>query len=104
MKPSQALLDMTQASNSGNLEAVRALLQAHPELEQMKPFYRGTTWLHSAAESGNIDLVEFWLQRGWDVNTNDPGCTPEDGAFIPLHCAKDAAMTRHLLSRGALVN
>src|ERR1041385_622193 len=104
MKPSKELLEMSQASADGDLDAVRALLKAHPELERMRPYHGGSTWLHSAAQSGNIALAEFWLRRGWDVNTNDPGCGPNDGLYTPLHFAKGVAMTRYLLSQGANAN
>src|SRR5215813_2848487 len=102
-KPTPELLAMSEAHNTGDINAARALLQAHPELERTAPL-RGGTWLHCAAESGSIALVELWLERGWDVNLNSPGGPADDGLFTALHMAKDAAMTRYLLSRGAFVN
>jgi hypothetical protein len=48
-------------------------------------------------------LIDFWLDRGWDVNHN-LHTSKSDGEATPLHYAKDAATTRHLLKRGARVN
>ena len=96
---------MYDAHERGDVDAVRKLLDAHPELEEMGPDDDMQTWLHVAAEKGHIPVAEFWLGRGYDVNLNLRGFSPEkDGLNTPLHFAKDAAMTRYLLSRGASVN
>src|SRR5215468_4236717 len=96
---------MYDAHERGDVDAVRKLLDAHPELEEMGPDDDMETWLHVAAEKGHISVAEFWLGRGYDVNLNLRRVSPEkDGVITPLHFAKDAAMTRFLLCRGALVN
>jgi len=91
---------MCQAHARGDVDAIRKLLDAHPELEEMDEHL---TWLHRAAEDGQIGVVDFWLDRGWDVNRN-LYTSKSDGVATPLHYAKDVAMTRHLLSRGADIN
>ena len=91
---------MCKANAGGDVAAVRTLLDAHPELEEMDEH---STWLHRAAEAGQIAVIDFWLDRGWDVNRNVHE-SKSDGLSTPLHDAKDAATARHLVSRGALVN
>lgn len=104
MKVNLNLPAMCDAHRRGDLEAVRKLLEAHPELEKMGPDDNHTPWLHWAAEHGQIAIVEYWLDRGCDVNLNPAGASKEEGLFTALHVAKDAATTRYLLTRGALVN
>lgn len=96
---------MYAAHECGDVDAVRNLLATHPELEEMGPDDDMVTWLHVAAQKGHIPLADFWLGRGSDVNLNLRGASQDkDGLTTPLHFAKDAAMTNHLLSRGASVN
>lgn len=97
------LAAMCDAHCRGDVDAVRKLLEAHPQLENMGPD-NYNSWLHWAAEQGQIGAVEFWLDRGWDVNLNRPGYSQAEGSVTALHVAKDAVTTRYLLSRGALVN
>ncbi len=103
-KPDPNLSAMCDANCRGDLDAIRKLLEAHPELEKMGPDDNHTPWLHWAAQHGQVSIVEFWLERGCDVNLNQPGPPKEEGLFTALHVAKDATTTRFLLSRGALVN
>jgi ankyrin repeat protein len=103
-KVDQNLIAYCSAMVQGDLDTVRKLLEAHPDFELTGPHANHCTWLHWAAAEGQIRVVEFWLDRGWDVNRNQIGLSQEDGFFTALHAAKDAAMTRYLLSRGALVN
>ena len=95
---------MCDAHARGDVDEVRTLLEDHPELETMGPDDNHIPWLHWAAEHGQIPVVEFWLDRGCDVNLNKPGYTQAEGSVTPLHYAKDAPTTKYLLSRGALVN
>ena len=92
---------MRRAHESGDVEAVRALMADRPELERLAP---DSTWLQEAARAGHIGLIDFWLERGWDVNHNLCENRGTEGVTTALHYAKDAATTRHLLSRGAAVN
>lgn len=105
MRAPDEYVAMYDAHERGDVDAVRKLLKAHPELEEMGPDEDTQTWLHVAAEMGHIPLAKFWLGRGCDVNQNLRGFSlKKDGLNAPLHFAKDAAMTRFLLSRGANVN
>jgi hypothetical protein len=103
-KPDPTVPAMCDAICRGDLDAISKLLEAHPELEKMGPDDNHIPWLHWAAQHGQVSIVEFWLERGCDVNLNQRGHPKEEGLFTALHVAKDAATTRYLLSRGALVN
>jgi ankyrin repeat protein len=105
VKAPDEYLAMYEAHERGDADAVRNLLEAHPELEEMGPDDDMVTWLHVAAEKGQIGVAEYWLGRGYDVNRNLRRVSQEmDGLMTPLHMAKDAATTRYFLSRGASVN
>ena len=91
---------MCHAHSQGDVETVRRLLEAAPQLEAMNPH---SSWLHRAAEAGQVRVIDLWLERGWDINRNLHE-SKSDGESTPLHFAKDAATTRHLLSRGARIN
>src|SRR4051794_33672827 len=58
---------MCRAHERGDVEAVCKLVEARPELERLAP---DSTWLHRAAAAGQPAVIDFWLDRGWDVNLN----------------------------------
>lgn len=95
---------MCAAHSRGDVAAIRELLEKYPALEKMGPDDNHIPWLHWAAQHGQTGVVEFWLQRGWDVNLSMGGNSRTDGIYTALHAAKDAATTRYLLSQGADVN
>jgi hypothetical protein len=75
---------MCDAHSRGDESAIRELLDAHPELEEMDEH---STWLHRAAEAGHPNVIDFWLGYGWDVNRN-LYTSRSDGEATPLHYAK----------------
>jgi hypothetical protein len=97
----KAVSGMCLAHLAGDVAAVRDLLAAYPELEREN---FESSWLHRAAEAGQIGLIDFWLERGWEVDCDMDKGPKRDGIATPLCFAKDAATTRHLISRGAAVN
>jgi ankyrin repeat protein len=103
-KPHPQLRAMIDAHDAGDVAAVRQLLTDHPDLEQTGLHDNHITWLNYAADKGQLNVVEFWLDRGWDPNRMAPHNDPADGLFTALHMARGVAMTRLLLSRGANVN
>jgi hypothetical protein len=58
--------------------------------------------IYIAAQGGHVDMAEFLIAQGADVNASDPqlGCTPLHGAAQE----GKAEMTRFLLSKGAKIN
>jgi hypothetical protein len=82
---------------SGDVELVKRLLTEHQELTDRKTVLG--TWLHKAAEHGNVEMAAMLLGMGLDINS----CTmPQEDT--PLTSAIDAGhfgMVRYLLSHGA---
>lgn len=69
----------------GNLNKVKSILEKRPDLVNFKQDsyatywvrYRGWTALHIAALNGHIDVVEFLVAKGADVNAkNKSNATP----------------------------
>jgi hypothetical protein len=52
---------MCKAHANGDVATIRSLMTAHPELEDMDEH---STWLHRAAEAGQIAVIDLWLERG----------------------------------------
>jgi hypothetical protein len=92
--------EIIEAAEQGDLAKVRALLAegANPDTRHRE---WGFTALHSAAGTGNVELVELLLENGANVNT------PDVTGATPLH---EAAKRGHLkaaellLAHGADVN
>lgn len=99
----EAMPKMWFAIEHGDVDEIAELLERYPGLEQRVPNVGGN-WLQLAAALGQIPSVAFWLERGVDVNLNAAHVKAGEGEFTALHLAKDAAMTRYLLERGARVN
>ena len=72
--------DIHQAVKDGDLEAVRGILAADPGLLQMMDEELRTP-LHFAAESGEVEVAEFLLSQGAEINSEDRG------GDTPLHRA-----------------
>lgn len=103
MRATDEYVAMYETHERGEVNAVRKLLKAHPELEEIGPDDGTQTWLHVAAKMGHVPLAKFWLGRGYDAKVNLRRFSLEhEGLNTPLHFAKDAAMTRYLLSAGSL--
>ncbi|HEU4722221.1 MAG TPA: ankyrin repeat domain-containing protein [Gemmatimonadaceae bacterium] len=60
-------------AREGNVDELRALLDAHPDrlLAREKPY--GWTLLHAAAQKGRLAVVDLLLARGIDANVREQG-------------------------------
>jgi cytohesin len=73
--------EIHEAAFDGDLQRVKSLVQADPSLVFSKDEASGRTPLHIAADRGQVELVEFLLAHGADVNAKD-----NDG-YTPLYLA-----------------
>lgn len=60
-------------ARSGEVDALRAMLDAHPDLLLAREEPYAWTLLHAAAEKGHLPVVELLLERGLDPNTRERG-------------------------------
>jgi ankyrin repeat protein len=96
--------DLTQslfsAARTRRLDLIREMRRAGADLNAV--LADGTTLLHAAAESGDLEIADYLLRQGIDANVNDRL------AQTPLHRAVTARnaeeMTRLLLDSGAHPN
>jgi len=78
----------------GDRDTVERILATHPEAVNEADEY-GFTPLHGLAEEEHLDLAQYLIDRGADVNAaNADGITP-------LHLAGSAEMAALLLENGA---
>jgi len=94
---SGAKADIFVASAFGDVERVRSLLQEDPARANAR--HRSTP-LHVAAERGHMEVIEFLLAAGADVNAGMLEGTPVHGAAAQGH----KAAVELLLAGGADVN
>ena len=96
--------EIHDAAKNGDLEKVRALLKANPDLVNSKDTnsrYDGYTPLHSAVEKRQKEMVELLLANKADVNAN------VSSVGSPLHLAAARGymdMVELLLAKKAKVN
>ncbi|KAI6646464.1 SH3 domain protein [Oopsacas minuta] len=93
----QAEAVFLDAALEGEVDVVRTCLrQGRVDIESKSG--RGLTALHKAALRGSAQVVSLLLEKGADINCQDP-----DG-WTPLHCAVSVSnpdMVRHLVLNGS---
>lgn len=92
--------DLSLAIRQRNLAAVRELVNKNPALVKFKE-ENGFTALHIAATAGRVDIIEFLLSQGADLEGRTAGGQTPLFQTVPL-AARDAFL--YLLSRGADIN
>ncbi len=95
-----ASAEIHEAAHSGNLERVKTLLEGQPELLEARADNGGTP-LHYAAYGMQIEVMDFLLKKGADINAKDnEGDTPL--VWVVANGKKDSAV--YLLEKGADIN
>jgi uncharacterized protein len=95
------LADLDEAVSSGDVTAVKNLLLQHPELRSA-PLPLGATWIHFAAEEGQVQVMKLLLAMGFKVDQPS-----DDNPATPLHSAASNGQiraARWLVEHGASVN
>ena len=98
----QTNTELFQAVKTGDLNQVRTLLEAEPSLLESKD-KDGNTPLIIACQTMNVDIAEYLIDKGADVNAKGAlGITP----LIALRIRKDEPydLIQHLIKMGADVN
>ncbi|MFB2923912.1 MULTISPECIES: ankyrin repeat domain-containing protein [Aerosakkonema] len=86
----------------GDLERLVALIKEDKSRLYMTTVFG--TWLHFAASEGKLEIVEYLIAQGLDVNTH---CESVSSLFTPIQAAVysgKANIVRYLLSCGAIID
>ena len=88
-------IDIFTAAEQGNLEAIKELVQENPQLV-IAADDREYSPLHNAAYNNHLNIVEYLISQGADVNAaSGNGSTPLHGAAYYGH----PEIVRELLDR-----
>jgi len=92
--------DLLTAAEKGDLETVKQLVQQDPKLIATVDV-QGYSPLHKAAYNNRLDIVEYLLAQGADINAvSRSGSTPLHGAASYGH----TEIARYLITKGAIVD
>lgn len=94
------LRELLKAIRSNYKNGVETILKESPALASK--YYLEKTWLHIAAENDAIDVMNFLVEFGFDVNI-----PKKESPFTPLHCAagnKAYSAVKWLIKKGANLN
>jgi len=95
-----ATFDLTIASALGDLDAVRAMLDANPSrISEQRPDDRRP--LYAAAEFGRLDILRLLLDRGADPTWPDAEFSERGAALHAASRAGNLEMVKLLLQHGA---
>ncbi|KAF8656849.1 hypothetical protein AX16_002396 [Volvariella volvacea WC 439] len=85
------------AAGDGDLDRVRELVE-HQSVSPNAPDPNTYTPMHAAASYGHLDVLEYLISHGGDVNITD-----EDGD-TPLYTVENVETARFLVHHGAIVD
>jgi ankyrin repeat protein len=93
---------LSDAVDSGDMEAFARLLRDHPEhVWDRQPGY--TRWLFAAADAGQLPILELLVAAGADVNAPKASGAPE-GVIDAAAGAGHLEVVHWLLDQGAIIN
>lgn len=87
-----------EAIEVGNVNEVRQLLRAHPDLLNFY-FIGGGTWLHQAASHDNVAMVQMLIEAG--IGVNAPRKDDPENPLDQAACSGCVKVARWLLDHGA---
>ncbi|KAH9850256.1 ankyrin [Lenzites betulinus] len=85
------------AAGDGDLDRVRELIEVH-STSPNAPDPNTYTPMHAAASYGHLNILEYLISRGGDVNVTD-----NDGD-TPLYVVENVETARFLVEHGAAIN
>ncbi|KAI9000586.1 ankyrin [Trametes punicea] len=85
------------AAGDGDLERVRELIEVH-SMSPNIPDPNTYTPMHAAASYGHINVLEYLISRGGDVNVTD------NEGDTPLYVVENVETARFLVEHGATIN
>ena len=93
----QIRCDISNAIEADDLEAVKSILQAHPE------HVRSYSWAHSAAQSGRLQILQHFISLGWGVNESKfgPDRGPPEGPLVNAVISGSFEVVKWLLDQRA---
>ena len=71
--------ELDSAIEAADVALIRSLLSEKPQLKSRRTFLHHS-WLHDAAAYGHLEVVEFLLDLGFDINLVAP--PDEDSPLI----------------------
>lgn len=86
------------AAGDGDLDRVQILLESDPTLSPNIPDDNAYTPMHAAASYGHLNVLEYLISRGGDVNVED------DDGDTPLYTVEDIATAEWLVNHGATID
>ncbi|TFK40312.1 ankyrin repeat-containing domain protein [Crucibulum laeve] len=85
------------AAGDGDLDRVKELIESH-SLSPNVPDPNSYTPMHAAASYGQIEVLEYLVSRGGDVNITD------DDGDTPIYTVENVDTARWLVEHGAIVD
>jgi len=100
ISPSAYAGEIHDAVVQGNIANIRAILSGQPDLVNAKD-EKGSTLLHLACNKGNLEVVEFLIEKGADIEAVN------SGGFTPLQIASSRGqreVVELLINKGSNIN
>ncbi|KAH6908995.1 ankyrin [Coprinopsis sp. MPI-PUGE-AT-0042] len=85
------------AAGDGDLDRVRELVESH-SVSPNGPDQNSYTPMHAAASYGHVDVLEYLISKGGDVNITD------DDGDTPLYTVENIETAKWLIDHGSVVD